>query len=53
MSVYRLLDKLIFDLIISSDENKNIKEITDMMFRVLKAHPEAMETLLKERVMFE
>ena len=51
--MFYVLDKLIFDMLVSGTEaqQQNLPQMTQLLFRVIEQCPEALQTLIKNRVL--
>ena len=53
LQMFYVLDKLIFDMLVSGTEaqQQNLPQMTQLLFRVIEQCPEALQTLIKNRVL--
>ena len=53
LQVYKVLDKLIFDMLVNGtdEQQKTMPKMMQLFFRVIDQSPEALQTLIKERIL--
>ena len=53
LQVFKVLDKLIFDMLVNGTEQQqqNLPQITSLLFRVIEQSPEALLSVISDRIL--